>query len=242
MSIDLNADVGEGYVTDGRLIPLLSSANICCGVHAGSIALTASTMAYCQQFGVAVGAHPSYPDRPNFGRTTLPFDSQVADSICQQLLEFSAIANKLALPVQHVKAHGALYNDLINQQALAVWFTDLVQQILPGVALMTMPYGALYQYCQTKHYQVIGEGFADRRYQADGRLTPRSQPDALLDANQTLTQASRLAAQQPIDGVSTALVVQSICLHGDGPHALQSAKLIRQQLLAQGYCISKVAQ
>lgn len=241
MQIDLNADVGEGYATDAQLIPLLSSANICCGAHAGSQALTASTLDICASFGVAAGAHPSYPDRASFGRQRLALtDASLADSLSQQLDAFKSLCANRAIPVHHVKPHGALYNDVIKDQQLAQLLLDTVQRVFPKVSLMTLPFGALFELCHARQIPVIAEGFADRQYQADGTLTPRSQPNALLTGHAAVTQALKLASGAAIAGMTTPLTVQSICVHGDSQDAVQLAQTIRQQLLQRGVCITKV--
>lgn len=241
MKIDLNADVGEGFASDAELIPLLSSANICCAAHAGSSELTRQTIVYCQQFGVQIGAHPSYPDRTHFGRTRPDMPAAVlAQSLVAQLTEFNRLAALSDAQVSHVKAHGALYNDLIEDIALAQLFLDLVQVTTPTAALMTMPHGALFELAQQRKVHLITEGFADRRYQNNGRLTPRQQPDALLSPTDTLTQALQLAQGHPIGTPLTelSLHVESICLHGDNPDAVAQARQIRQLLLRQGFCIA----
>lgn len=241
MQIDLNADVAEGYDTDTQLIPLLSSANICCGAHAGSLALTAKTLDLCATFGVAAGAHPSYPDRANFGRQRLAFsDEALAISLREQLQAFQLLCNERRMAVHHVKPHGALYNDVIGDQPLAQLFLETVQQVMPWAAIVTLPFGALFELCRQGNIKVIAEGFADRRYQTDGTLTPRSQPNALLSGDEAVEQAWRLATSAPIAGTSTTHRVQSICVHGDSRDAVQLAKAIRQRLLQQGACITKV--
>lgn len=245
MRIDLNADVGEGYASDVSLLPLLSSANICCGAHAGSLELTRQTIRYCQQFGVQIGAHPSYPDRANFGRHSMTLTATAfAQTITEQLRQFTTIAVEETAQVRYVKAHGALYNDLIDDMALATRFLDILQATLPTVAVMTMPHGALFTAAKARNFKVIREGFADRRYLANGRLTSRQQPGAMLSAAETATQAMRLVHGLPLDTNDGPLLLQvdSICLHGDNPHAVAQAKTIRQQLLCQGLCIVGAAE
>lgn len=241
MRIDLNADVGEGFASDAELIPLLSSANISCGVHAGSAELTRQTISYCQQFGVRIGAHPSYPDRANFGRIRPALsDTALAQSLTQQLLEFNGFAQELGAKVSYVKAHGALYNDLMDDQTLAQQYLAVLQSAMPNCAIMTMPYGALFETAMQRGLTVIKEGFADRRYLSNGRLTPRQQQGALLAPSETLMQALQLARSLPIraNAAELAIAVESICLHGDNPHAVAQARLIRQLLLRQGFCIA----
>lgn len=243
MKIDLNADVGEGFASDAALIPLLSSANICCGAHAGSLALTAQTIAYCQQFGVRIGAHPSYPDRTHFGRLQMTISaSELAESLRQQLADFQRLASAYQARVSYVKAHGALYNELLDNDALAALYLEVIDRECAELAIMTMPYGALYDAARLRNKVVITEGFADRRYRPDGRLTSRQQPDALLSNVETFKQATQLAHRRGVDTASgpLSLQVDSICLHGDNPHAVAQAKQIRQLLLRQGFCIEGV--
>lgn len=240
MRIDLNADVGEGFATDAELIPLVSSANISCGVHAGSAEVTRQTIRYCQQFGVRIGAHPSYPDRANFGRVRPALsDAELVQSLTKQLVEFNGFSLELGAKISYVKAHGALYNDLIADQTLAQQYLAVLQSCTPNSAIMTMPYGALFETARQRGLTVIKEGFADRRYLSSGRLTSRQQSDALLSPTDTLTQALQLARGLPIhaDAADLTVIVESICLHGDNPHAVAQARQIRQVLLRQGFTI-----
>lgn len=238
--MDLNADVGEGCATDAALIPLLTSANIGLAAHAGSEAITRLTIARCREFGVACGAHPSYPDREHFGRRSLPMSlAELLDSLSQQLMLFKKLTAEQGVGIHHIKCHGALYNDCVQQPKLAAEVAALCEQILPQVPLMTMPFGALAVTLQQHGRRFIAEGFADRAYAAASQLTSRQQPGAVLGPMQAIAQGLALANNLPIStGTTTTLLpIQSICVHGDTPSALIIAKQIRQQLLADGVCL-----
>lgn len=245
--IDLNVDIGEGFPYDEALLRFATSANVCCGVHAGSEDLTAETIALCRSQGVRLGAHPGYPDRESMGR--VPIDEQhqkeYLDSIFSQLRRFAQYARPA-----YIKPHGAFYNDTAvlladgwdldenGQQGYQAGGVYLARH--PGVhslAMILRVYRVpLMGLAGTAHEAVasrtkqpfIREGFADRAYRDDGTLVPRSEPGAVLDdVHQIREQVRRLAPE-----------VDSICLHGDTPGCLEFAELVRGTLEDAGYEVS----
>lgn len=227
--IDFNADLGEGGPVDAELMRLVSSVNVCCAAHAGSPSLSLATLRAASELGLAVGAHPGYADRQHFGRLDLDLSVEsLAADLTYQLGGLSALAQTVPVRLRYLKPHGALYHRAGRDEAVARLVVELAQRM--GLAVMGMP-GL--QLAQQAHGRVrfITEGFADRRYRPDGTLVPRDQPDALLtDPAEALDQARRLFAAG----------VQSLCIHGDTPHALQLAHHLRQALPAAGFTIAPV--
>ena len=233
MRIDLNADLGEGAASDAELLTLVSSANIACGFHAGD----ASTMLTCVRAalinGVAVGAHPSFPDRENFGRTAmqLPPETVYAQTL-YQIGALSAIVQAEGGVLRHVKPHGMLY----NQVAKAVFATNPML-ILVGLAGSELIHAGTRYGLATRQ-----EVFADRGYQSDGSLVPRGQPGALIsDEDQALAQTLEMVQRgrvRSVDGQWSRVTAETVCLHGDGAHALAFARRLRREFTAQGIQIT----
>ncbi|TXH95555.1 MAG: 5-oxoprolinase subunit PxpA [Rheinheimera sp.] len=223
--IDLNADLGEGCGDDLAIIPLLSSANISCGAHAGTEDDILTALRACQQHQVCVGAHPSYPDRANFGRLPLALTpAALTESLQQQLHYFQQLAKKAGVRMAYIKPHGALYNQAAVDGDLAALIVDLVKTHHPDVALLTLPDSALSQSAKAAGIAVFHEAFADRAYQATGQLVPRSQPGAVLCHQAALAQSLRLidtGTVVSIDQQEIKLQADSLCVHGDSPEALQ---------------------
>jgi len=225
MQIDLNADLGEGAGFDAELMPLITSANICCGLHAGGPGEIARTLALANKHGVAIGAHPGYADREYFGRRELMLDNRELISLCvYQLGALQALAEALGMGVHYVKPHGALYNQACRDRETADLFVIAAAQFhLPVVGL---PGSQLEAACVDR-VSFVPEGFADRRYRPDGSLVPRSEPDALVDSpDEAVKQVEWLVRDKK---------VQTICVHGDNPDALAFTKAVRAALLAGGY-------
>lgn len=240
--IDLNADLGEGCGNDQAIIPLLSSANISCGAHAGSTADIVAALTCCRDHGVIVGAHPSYPDRDNFGRLSMPIPAaELLQSLRQQIDHLSNLASSADVTIRYVKLHGALYNDAATDPALASTLADFFAREYPRLALLTLPAGCLFKTAQQRGIAVYGEAFADRAYQASGQLVSRQQPGAVLSNADAIRQSLQLVSQQQIhsiDGEPIALQAASLCLHGDSPAALALAQQLRQTMLAAHVQIS----
>ncbi len=239
LSVDLNADLGEGAASECELLALVSSANIACGFHAGDpSSMTASILA-AKEAGVAVGAHPSLADRENFGRRELPVTpSEVFALVAYQVGAFQAIATSLGVRPNHVKPHGALYNMAARDPALAEAVTHAILAVDRKLLLFAPAGSALASAAQAIELRVAREVFADRNYLPDGSLVPRTRPDALLhDAEEAAERVLRMLREnvvRAVDGSDIPLEVDTICLHGDKPEAVAFAQKLRAQLSAAG--------
>jgi 5-oxoprolinase (ATP-hydrolysing) subunit A len=238
MPIDLNADIGEGF-NDAAIVPWLSSANISCGAHAGSEIEIRQAMRLCKQHQVAVGAHPSYPDREHFGRIAIEITlDELTESLTQQLDFFLQLAADEGVSVRHIKAHGALYNTAAQGDSTGVLLLQLANRY--QLPLMTLAHSPLHQQAQQQNIPVIAEAFADRTYQANGQLVSRAQPGALLDTPAAITQSLGLVKHHQIQAISGEVIslhAESLCLHGDSPQAVLLARDLHQALLAQDVVI-----
>jgi 5-oxoprolinase (ATP-hydrolysing) subunit A len=225
MQIDLNADLGEGAGFDAELMPLITSANICCGLHAGGPGEIARTLALANKHGVAIGAHPGYADREHFGRRELTLDNRELISLCvYQLGALAAMADGLGMGVHYVKPHGALYNQACRDRDIADVFVIAAAQFhLPVVGL---PGSELEAACVDR-VAFVPEGFADRRYRPDGSLVPRSEPNAFVDSTDE--------AVKQVEWLVRDKKVQTICVHGDNPDAIVFTKAVRAALVARGF-------
>jgi UPF0271 protein len=231
--IDLNADVAEGFA-DEAIIPWLSSANLSCGAHAGDENSIRRALHLCQQFQVAAGAHPSYPDRQQFGRMRLIMSTtELQQSLISQLDFFLALAAQEQVQVHHLKAHGALYNVAAQDIEIADVLLDLAKRYqLPLMGLAQSP---LQTRAAEQKVPFIAEAFADRGYLADGTLVPRQQPGALLTTAAAIEQSLQLVLfgkTQTRDRQTLQLKADSLCLHGDSPTAVALAKELSMTLQA----------
>ncbi len=239
LSVDLNADLGEGAASESALLALVSSANIACGFHAGNPnSMTASILA-AKEAGVAVGAHPSLADREHFGRRELPVTpKEVFALVAYQVGAFQAVSTSLGVRPNHVKPHGALYNMAVRDPALAEAVTRAVLAVDRSLLLFAPAGSALARAAEAIELRVAREVFADRNYLPDGTLVPRTRPDALLhDAEEAAERVLRMLHEKvvrAVDGSDVALEVDTICLHGDKPEAVAFAQKLRAQLQAAG--------
>jgi len=243
ISVDLNADLGEGAATEAELLGLVTSANIACGFHAGTPASMIASIRAAHVAGVAVGAHPSLADRENFGRHEWPImPEEVFALTTYQLGAFHAVALSLGIRPNHVKPHGALYNMAARDPALA----DAVARALLAVdrtLILFAPGGsALARAGEAMGLRVAREVFADRNYQSDGGLVPRTQPDALLsDAEEAASRVVRMLRDnivRTIDGNELAIHADTICVHGDTPGAVAFARKLIAHLASTGITIA----
>jgi len=233
--IDINCDLGEEMDIEAAIMPFITTANIACGGHAGNTKTIQSTIALAKKYKVAVGAHPSYPDRKNFGRIVLPIDQPTLQrSIIEQINVVAAIANLAAYPIGHIKFHGALYNEAAKNKLLAEALVKTIASLNPSWVLYGPPASELQKaalHCQLPY---CNEGFLDRTYQDDGSLTPRSHPQALISSeSESIQQALQVIRQQTVttlSGKTISLPAHTLCIHGDGPHALPFAKALRSAL------------
>jgi UPF0271 protein len=232
--IDLNCDLGEGAGHDVELMPLITSANIACGAHAGDEATMRATVALAQKHGVAIGAHPGFADRANFGRRELPLSpDEVHELVLDQVRKLQRLGS-----VRHVKPHGALYNMAARDLAVARAVVDAIYEIDPRLILFGLAGSHLIAVAEACGLPVVSEVFADRTYQADGSLTPRPQPGALItDENSAVAQALRLVLKGKVratDGTDVAIKADTVCLHGDGAHPVEFARKLRRELTVAG--------
>lgn len=238
-TLDLNADLGEGIGDDGAMLDIVSSASIACGGHAGDeesmrVALRAASLR-----GVAVGAHPSFPDRENFGRKRmlLPPD-QLDRELRTQIINFLDLADDERVPVHYVKLHGALANMAAEEAAIAMVAFAAAKGLQDDLAILAIDNSAQVTVAEQLGFPVIREAYADRAYQPNGLLVPRSDPGAVLhDADAIANRAVRLAQQGEIiaiDGTVIKTAARSLCIHGDTPDAVAIALAVREALAGAG--------
>src|SRR5688572_9187816 len=227
--VDLNCDMGEGIGNDVDIMPFISSANIACGYHAGDEETMNRTIELAMQYGVSIGAHPSFPDMENFGRKEMYLDEQVLyDIIVLQIQVLDTIAESAGITIHHVKPHGALYNMGAKDPAIAAIIARSVKDIDPSLVFYGLSGSHLINEAKNLGLKTASEVFADRTYQDDGSLTPRSQNNALIEteeqALQQVLQMIKKGTVQAISGKIIPIVAETICIHGDGKHAAVFAK------------------
>ena len=237
--IDLNCDLGEGAGHDAELMGLITSANIACGGHAGDEDTMRETCLLAWQHGVAIGAHPGFEDRENFGRREMPVTpKQVADLVFAQTRILQEIAVGCGGRVLHVKLHGALYNMAARDPALARAVAEGAREADPRLTLFALAGSHLIAAAQACGLKVASEVFADRTYQPDGTLTPRTRSNAMIeDEVLAVAQALRIIRDgqvRSMGGASIAVHADTVCLHGDGAHAVAFAHRLNRELAAAG--------
>lgn len=245
MIIDLNCDMGEGMATDTAIMPFISSANIACGFHAGDDNTMRETVSLAIQYGVAIGAHPGYADKENFGRTEMHLsDEEVYVLIQQQVAALMKIAAEKAAKLHHVKPHGALYNQSAKDPQLAAVIAKAVYDIDPALVLFGLSGSHSISEAKKIGLTTASEVFADRSYQDDGSLTPRSKPGALLQSTEAaLQQVLQMVNEKTVTSLAGKKILidaDTICLHGDGAHAPDFAKAIYQLLQQHSVHIQSV--
>jgi 5-oxoprolinase (ATP-hydrolysing) subunit A len=232
--IELNADVGEGC-DDASLMPFLNRVSIACGGHTGDAASMTAALCLASEYGVAVGAHPGYPDRVQFGRRELAVSAdEIAAWVTQQTESLLEQAVRLGLRLAHVKPHGALYNVAARDAVVAGAIARAVAALDPALMLVGLAGSRLIAAGQAAGLLVLNEAFADRRYQTNGRLVSRETSGALIvDPRLAAAQAAALAHGQVIDtwsGGRIRVQADTICLHGDTPGALNIARAVHAAL------------
>jgi 5-oxoprolinase (ATP-hydrolysing) subunit A len=239
--IDLNCDMGEGMDTDAAIFPFISSANIACGGHAGDADTMRRTVELALRHGVAIGAHPSFPDWANFGRVDIlgkplrPEDLPVL--LHEQLHRLQSICREFGVRLRHVKPHGALYNRAAKDAAVAALVTKAVLNFDPTLLLYGLSGSELRSLAVRDGLRFVSEVFADRRYRSDGSLVPRSEPEALIDApDLAVAQVLKMLREGVVDTAEgeAAIAAETVCLHGDGSHAVEFAQLIYGALIGEG--------
>jgi 5-oxoprolinase (ATP-hydrolysing) subunit A len=243
-SICLNCDMGEGLDNDAALMPFISLANIACGYHAGDAATMEATVRLALQEGVAIGAHPAYPDRIHFGRKAMSLSvTETFTLITTQVALLAAICAQHQTRLHHVKPHGALYNTAAADKPIAAAIADAIIATDPTLILLGPPQSALAIAAQEKGLSFWAEAFADRSYQPDGQLTPRSHPGAVLtETAPVIAQTLDIALHHRVkatDGRFIPLQAQTLCIHGDGVTALPLAIAIHDTLTSKGLNLKK---
>jgi len=243
MKIDFNADLGEGCASDRALLQLVSSANIACGFHAGDAATMLQSVRWAQEFGVAIGAHPSFPDRENFGRTAMQLPAEtVYAQVVYQVGALKALAESEGAKLVHVKPHGMLYNQSARDPLLADAIARAVKAVDSGLILVGLANSVSIEVAKRVGLKTRQEVFADRGYQADGALVPRGQPGAMIDSeDRAIAQTLAMVQQgrvQSVDGQWVPLQAESVCLHGDGEHALNFARRLHQAFASENITVT----
>ncbi|MHB8764857.1 MAG: LamB/YcsF family protein [Deferrisomatales bacterium] len=244
MPIDLNCDVGEGFGAwslgdDGGLLAHVTSANVACGFHAGDPRVMEHTVRAARERGVAVGAHPGYPDLAGFGRRPLETaPGEVRACLLYQLGALAAFCRAEGVALQHVKPHGALYNTAARDGRVAAEVAEAVLAFDPGLVLVALAGSVAARVGAARGLRVAAEAFPDRAYRADGSLAPRSLPGAVIDDPAAVAErAVRLATTgrlTAIDGAELELRADTLCLHGDTPGAAELARRVRRALAEAG--------
>ncbi|MEZ0451986.1 5-oxoprolinase subunit PxpA [Sphingobacterium thalpophilum] len=240
LTVDLNCDLGESFGSwvmgdDKAILPYVSSVNIACGFHAGDPATMMNTLALAKQHGVSVGAHPGFQDLAGFGRREMQVTArEVYNLVVYQIGALASCAHVQTLNLHHVKPHGALYNMAARRPDLAEAIAQAVYDLDPALILYGLSGSELIRAGRSKGLKVYNEVFADRTYQQDGTLTPRSQEDALIrDPEQAASQVINMVKDGKVtslQGVTVDIQADTICLHGDNATAIQFAKTIHQRL------------
>ena len=238
-SIDINCDLGEGCGNDEKLMRYISSANIACGFHAGDPDTMRRTIALAVENNVAIGAHPSFRDRENFGRTemSLPY-AQVSEIVSEQINSLQKICKEMGSNLYHVKPHGALYNMAVEDRELAKAIVQAISGVDKNLVFFGLPNSFMISEAESAGLRTASEVFADRTYQPDGTLTPRSRPDALIyDLDTCVEHVLRMVRDQMViatDGSVVPIDAETICIHGDGAHAVEFAAAIHDALTKEG--------
>jgi UPF0271 protein len=250
MRLDLNADVGESFGAyklgqDALLMPAITSASVACGFHAGDPGVMRETVSLARQHGVSVGAHPGFPDLVGFGRRDIhATPREIEDLVVYQVGALAAVAAAQGMRLQHVKAHGALYNMAVRDMAVADAIARATAAVDTRLILFGLPGSELDAAGRRVGLRTAREGFADRAYRPDGTLVPRHEPGAVIeDPEAVVSRAismSRDRVVTAIDGSQLGLDIDTICVHGDTTGAAMLASRIRQALTAAGVSILPV--
>lgn len=238
-TLDFNCDLGEGCGTDAAIVPLISSASIACGAHAGDAATMRETAQLCLDQGVAIGAHPSFEDREHFGRRELDVAPGALEaSVRRQIETLAEICATLGARLRHVKPHGALYNLAARQRETADAIVQAIRAVDPALVLYGLADSQLTRAGNDGGLAVAHEVFAERAYDADGRLAPRGTPGAVIEGLDASLAQVRLLLRDGVvvarDGSRVPLRADTLCLHGDRPDAPVFARALRQALRAEG--------
>ncbi|MCU1242233.1 MAG: Histidine kinase [Candidatus Acidoferrum typicum] len=249
--IDLNCDMGElpEALADGTqeaLMPSFTSINVACGGHAGDEQTMKATIEQALRWNLAIGAHPGYPDRANFGRLEMNLSPQaISDFVYQQVRTLAGIAGQCGVQLTHVKPHGALYNQAVHNRQLAQAIADGVIRWRRDVVLVGLAGSPMLEVFRDAGFPIAAEAFADRRYEPDGTLCSRKYEDALIhDPGEASRQALSIAQTGIVtarNGRQVAITAQTICIHGDTPGAPQIAAAVAKALRDGGLTLTPLA-
>jgi len=246
MSIDLNCDMGESFGRytlgqDAAVMPHITSANVACGLHAGDPVVMAHTVRLAKQHGVAVGAHPGWPDLQGFGRRSMSLSAaETGALVLYQLGALAAFASAEGLELTHVKPHGALYNQAAKDRELADAVAGAVQKFSKDLILVGLAGSALIEAGTGLGLRVANEAFPDRGYGADGTLLARELPGALLESPEQVAAHALALATEGVIFNGRQVLVETLCVHGDHPHAAENAQRIRALLADNGITVARL--
>jgi 5-oxoprolinase (ATP-hydrolysing) subunit A len=234
-TIDFNCDLGEGVGNDELIVPFISSANIACTYHAGDEETMKRTVEFCLKHNVAIGAHPSFYDRDNFGRRDMHLPvSETYDLVARQILLMQKITDEAGAVLHHVKPHGALYNMAAKSIKISAVIALAIKDINEKLILYGLSGSHLISEAKKIGIRTCSEVFADRTYREDGRLTARSSPDALIsDADKVVEQGLQMISKGTVTattGKEISVIADTICIHGDGVQAVAFAKALHRAL------------
>lgn len=238
MKIDLNCDMGENIGHDEDIMPYITSANIACGFHAGDEMSMRRTIQLAKRYGVAIGAHPGWKDQEGFGRRemSLPLE-EIEALILHQLQALYEIAKAEGSEPHHVKPHGALYNQAARDKVIAAAIAGAVKRFNEDLILVGLAGSSLIEAGVEAGLRVANEGFPDRNYNPDGTLVSRKQANAILSSPEEVTAHAIELAQTGVNFGGQSVMVETLCIHGDHPHAAQNAKQIREALEKHGISV-----
>lgn len=252
LSIDLNCDMGESFGAwqmgrDGELMDFVSSINIACGFHAGDAGVIRQTVETAAEKGVAIGAHPSFPDLQGFGRREMRLSAQeIFDIVLYQVSAVKGICEAFGAKLRHVKPHGALYNQAAKDAEIAEAIAEAVKRIDENLIFYGLSGSFLISEAEKLGLKTMSEVFADRTYQANGSLTPRSESNALIkNAETAALQVLQMIKEKSVTATSgerVAITAETVCIHGDGENALEFAKMINAKLTENGIEIKSLKQ
>jgi UPF0271 protein len=235
MKIDLNCDLGETAGNDEAIMPYITSANIACGFHAGDASVMQATVRLAKQYGVNIGAHPSWPDLQDFGRREMNISAEEAEAlVLYQIGALVGIAKAEGVTLTHVKPHGALYNQASKDRKLADAIARAVKSFGAELILVGLAGSGLCAAGVEAGLQVAGEGFPDRAYNPDGTLMSRSKQGALIESPEEVALNALKLIKDGISFGGQKVGVDTLCLHGDNIHAAENAKLLREILTKNG--------
>lgn len=251
LTIDLNADVGERpqALCDGseeKILGMISSANIACGAHAGDENTMAQVVTLCKRYNVAIGAHPSYPDRANFGRVEMPMPPlELEESIFQQVRALGEIAKAQGAELQHVKPHGGLYHVAVHDCSVAEAIARGVARWSRALVLVGLAGSQMLAVWEAMGFRAVAEAFVDRAYEADGTLRARHHQDALIHSpQQAALQALRIIKEQrvfSIDNFAVPVRAETLCVHSDTPNAAAVLSTVRERFALANIAVSSLS-